>query len=58
VDLHAQTVSGAKFRTEPFDIDPFPRLCLLEGLDEIDYTLGQRAAIEAFERRQVTDRAF
>jgi 3-isopropylmalate/(R)-2-methylmalate dehydratase small subunit len=57
VDLHAQTVSGAKFRTEPFDIDPFPRLCLLEGLDEIDYTLGQRAAIEAFERRQVTDRA-
>jgi 3-isopropylmalate/(R)-2-methylmalate dehydratase small subunit len=34
-----------------FAIDAFSRQCLLEGLDEIDYTLAQLAAIEAFENR-------
>ena len=51
VDLRAQTVTGPRGAIEPFAIDPFPRHCLLEGLDEIDYTLAQRAAIDAFERR-------
>lgn len=50
VDLQARTVTGPKGDAEPFAIDPFPRHCLLEGLDEIDYTLTQRAAIDAFER--------
>jgi len=51
VDLRAQTVTGPRGGIEPFAIDPFPRHCLLEGLDEIDYTLAQHAAIDAFERR-------
>jgi len=51
VDLEAQTVSGPQGRTESFDIDPFARHCLLEGLDEIDYTLTQEARIEDYERR-------
>jgi len=50
VDLRAQTVTGPRGHAEPFSIDPFPRHCLLEGLDEIDYTLAQRASIEAFEQ--------
>ncbi|WP_218508515.1 3-isopropylmalate dehydratase small subunit [Variovorax sp. dw_308] len=50
VDLRAQTVTGPRGRPEPFAIDPFPRHCLLEGLDEIDYTLAQGAAIETFEQ--------
>jgi 3-isopropylmalate/(R)-2-methylmalate dehydratase small subunit len=50
IDLRAQTVTGPRGRVEPFPIDPFPRHCLLEGLDEIDYTLSQRTAIDAFER--------
>ena len=50
VDLEAQVVTGPQGRTEPFAIDPFARHCLLEGLDEIDYTLTQRARIEEFER--------
>lgn len=49
VDLRAQTVTGPDGATEPFAIDPFPRHCLLEGLDEIDYTLTQRHLIEAYE---------
>ncbi|MDQ0014025.1 3-isopropylmalate/(R)-2-methylmalate dehydratase small subunit [Variovorax boronicumulans] len=50
VDLRTQTVAGPGGRVEPFRIDPFPRQCLLEGLDEIDYTLAQHAAIDAFEQ--------
>ncbi|MGF6348877.1 3-isopropylmalate dehydratase small subunit [Variovorax sp. W2I14] len=50
VDLRTQTVAGPGGRVEPFHIDPFPRQCLLEGLDEIDYTLAQHAAIDAFEQ--------
>jgi 3-isopropylmalate/(R)-2-methylmalate dehydratase small subunit len=34
-----------------FPLEPFARHCLLEGLDELGFLLGQRAAIEAYERR-------
>lgn len=51
VDLQAQTVSWPR-GVAHFAIDPFPRLCLLQGLDEIDYTLAQRRRIEDFERRR------
>ena len=45
VDLERQTAAG-----HHFDIAPFARHCLLEGLDEIAYTLGQLPQIESFER--------
>jgi 3-isopropylmalate/(R)-2-methylmalate dehydratase small subunit len=51
VDLEARCVVGPDGRTHRFDIDPFARHCLLEGLDEIAYTLAQQARIEDFERR-------
>ncbi len=50
VDLETRTVTAPDGSTHPFDIDPFARHCLLEGIDEIDYTLGQLHRIEAFER--------
>lgn len=43
VDLRAQTVTRPGGEVESFAVDPFARHCLLEGLDEIDYTLTQRA---------------
>ena len=49
IDLPSQTVrtpGGAEFR---FDIDPFRKHCLVEGLDEIGLTLQHRSDIEAFE---------
>ena len=55
VDLQAQTVTWPRGGIERFAIDPFPRHCLLEGLDEIDYTLAQRQRIEDFERRREAD---
>jgi 3-isopropylmalate/(R)-2-methylmalate dehydratase small subunit len=52
IDLVAQTVRGPDGVESSFSIEPFARHCLLEGLDELDYTLSQRASIEAFERRR------
>jgi 3-isopropylmalate/(R)-2-methylmalate dehydratase small subunit len=50
VDLDAQTVSTPDGDTHAFSIDPYRKHCLLEGLDELGYTLTQIERIEAFER--------
>ncbi len=50
IDLAAQSVTAPDGSRASFEIDPFARHCLLEGLDELDYTLAQSARIEAFER--------
>ena len=46
IDLEAQTVNGV----HKFDIAPFAKKCLLEGLDEIDFTLSQAERIASFEK--------
>ncbi len=51
VDLAAQTVTGADGKTYKFDIDAYRKRCLLEGLDEMSFTLTQRDAIAAFEQK-------
>jgi 3-isopropylmalate/(R)-2-methylmalate dehydratase small subunit len=48
VDLQAQTVSAGGL-TAPFDVDPYVRWRLLEGLDDIGITLQKADAIERFE---------
>ncbi len=50
VDLAAQTVTAPDGTTHPFAIDPFAKHCLLNGLDEVDYTLSQMQSIVTFER--------
>lgn len=52
VDLQAQTFTTPDGRAYHFDIDPFRRECLLNGLDDIGLTLQQVAMIEDFETRQ------
>jgi 3-isopropylmalate/(R)-2-methylmalate dehydratase small subunit len=49
VDLESQLVSGGGVR-ESFEIDPYTRWRLLEGVDDIGLTLRHAEAIEAFER--------
>jgi 3-isopropylmalate/(R)-2-methylmalate dehydratase small subunit len=51
VDLAAQTVSTSDGTVFTFDIDPFRKHCLLNGLDDIGLTLEKAAAIDAFEAR-------
>lgn len=56
IDLAAQTVTDASGAAHRFEIDPFRKRCLLEGLDEIALTLSEHAdAIAAFEAVQKRD---
>ena len=50
VDLEAQTVSLPNGPVHRFEIDPYRKHLLLNGLDELGFTLGQMASIEAFEK--------
>ena len=49
IDLETQTVRLADGWQAVFDIEPFARRCLLDGVDPLGHLLKQRAAIEAFE---------
>jgi 3-isopropylmalate/(R)-2-methylmalate dehydratase small subunit len=51
VDLEKQEIRGPDGGLVRFDIDPFRRRCLLEGLDNIDLTLEHERAIVAYEER-------
>jgi 3-isopropylmalate/(R)-2-methylmalate dehydratase small subunit len=52
VDLPAQAVITPSGKTHAFDIDPFRKHCLVNGLDEIALTLQHVDQIEAFEARR------
>ena len=49
VDLAACALTLPGGRAVEFPVDPFARLCLLEGTDELGYILKNAAAISAFE---------
>ena len=51
VDLEHQTVTTQFQDRFTFYIDPFRKMCLLEGLDEISLTEKSDAAIGAYERK-------
>jgi len=50
VDLQKQEVSSPDGFSARFEIDPFRRTCLLEGLDEIGMTLTHEKEIAAYEQ--------
>jgi 3-isopropylmalate/(R)-2-methylmalate dehydratase small subunit len=52
VDLDAQTVTTPGGESFKFDIDPFTKHSLLNGLDEIGLTLKHADKIKAFEAQQ------
>ncbi len=49
VDLETMTVTTPYQDRFPFDLDPFRRRCLMEGLDEIGLTLARDTQISNFE---------
>ena len=49
IDLESQTVSTPAGESLKFEIDPFNKHCLLNGLDEIGLTLEHAEKIKAFE---------
>ncbi len=56
IDLDTQTVTTPYQDRFPFDIDPFRKQCLVDGIDEIGLTLERDAAIAEYEKRQARDR--
>ena len=51
VDLEAQTVTSADGQVFRFEVDPFQKHCLLNGLDDIGLTLEKVSAIDTFEEQ-------
>jgi 3-isopropylmalate/(R)-2-methylmalate dehydratase small subunit len=49
VSLEAQTVTDSLGFKESFEIDPFRKYCLVEGLDDIGLTLRHAAALDGYE---------
>ena len=49
VDLAAQTITLSDGQVITFDIDPFRKHCLLNGLDDIGLTMEKAASIDAYE---------
>lgn len=50
IDLAAQTVRLPDGKMLTFAIDPYRKLCLLQGVDDLGYLLAQEEAIAAYER--------
>ena len=54
IDLPKQEIRGPDGGTAKFDIDPFRKHCLLNGLDDIGLSLEKVSSIDAFEKKQAT----
>ena len=52
IDLEKQEITGPDGGRLSFEIDPFRKHCLLNGLDDIGLTLQKGAEIDSYEARQ------
>ena len=55
IDLASQTISRPNGVAISFEIDPFRKQCLLDGLDDIGLTMEKEASISAFEDGRKAD---
>ena len=53
IDLENQVVTTPYQDRFAFEIDPFRKMCLMQGLDEVGLTLAQDAAIARYETQRV-----
>ena len=51
VSLQEQTVTDDRGFKAVFEVDPFRKFCLMEGLDDIGLTLRHAAELDAFEKQ-------
>ena len=56
IDLESQTITRPDGEKVHFDIDPFRKHCLLNGLDDIGLTEQQDAEIAAYEQKARAER--
>jgi 3-isopropylmalate/(R)-2-methylmalate dehydratase small subunit len=51
VDLENQTISVANYNlVAKFEIDPYKKICMINGFDDIDFLINNKEKIEAFEK--------
>jgi 3-isopropylmalate/(R)-2-methylmalate dehydratase small subunit len=58
IDLEAQTITRPNGETIAFDVDPFRKHCLLNGLDDIGLTLQKSDKINSFEFTLAAERSW
>ncbi|WP_151719984.1 3-isopropylmalate dehydratase small subunit [Gemmobacter serpentinus] len=51
IDLENQTVTTSDGQSFGFDVDPFRKHCLINGLDDIGLTLEKASSIDSFESK-------
>jgi len=56
VDLEKQTITRGNKFSFSFEIDPFRKHCLLNGLDDIGLTLQKNASIGSFEQKRANNK--
>jgi len=54
IDLEAQEIRGPDGGSIAFDIDPFRKHCLINGLDDIGLTMEKKPSIESHEAKIAT----
>ena len=54
IDLPNQEIKGPDGGTVKFDLDPFRKHCLLNGLDDIALSLEKISSIDSFEKKQAS----
>jgi 3-isopropylmalate/(R)-2-methylmalate dehydratase small subunit len=58
IDLANQEIRGPDGGTVKFEIDPFRKHCLMNGLDDIGLTMEKKASIDTYEAKAKTARAW
>jgi len=58
INLANQTLTLPDGRQVEFPIDPFSKMCLLDGIDQLGYLLKHDMEIDAFEEMRESDRLF
>ena len=56
VDLEKQTITRGNKFSFSFEIDPFRKHCLINGLDDIGLTLQKNTSISSFEQSRASDK--
>jgi 3-isopropylmalate/(R)-2-methylmalate dehydratase small subunit len=58
IDLAAQEIRGPDGGVIAFDVDPFRKHCLMNGLDDIGLTLEKAAKIDSYEAKAAGERSW
>ncbi len=51
IDLEKQVITS-EVGQQSFDIDPYKKVCMINGYDDIDYLLSKKETIETFEKER------